>query len=69
MKSEIVFYLMKHYGLTESRAVNALIRHEEIVADAIRWRSSPYYPADKIAAAEGLEHLNPCDACTRENAV
>lgn len=50
-------YLVKYYGVTQTEADSLVAKHSEIVDDAIAVRSYTYYPADKIAAAEGLNEL------------
>ena len=69
MKTAVLFYLQDHYGITENRGIDLIADSYELVADAVRWSSRPYYPADQIAARVGLAHNDPCAKCAEESGL
>lgn len=67
MTSDVQEYLVDHYGVTKRLAVELVKKHPEEIESAERWASRPYFPANKIADAESLVHLDPCAACEKES--
>lgn len=66
---DVIDYLIFHYGVHEVDAIELTKTHPETIERAIRLNSEPYYPAQVIAALEGIDHINPCEACMREDSL
>ena len=69
MKTLIIEYLVKHYGITKAKAEKLCLSEDanHAIKSAEQWNSKPYYPAGIIAKKNDLTHPEPCSACAQED--
>ena len=68
MKNEVINFLIKHFGMAKEDALKAVETEaaQKEIKQAVAFASRPHYPAGLIADSLGINHLEPCPECEKE---